>query len=871
MTVSTVVATRLRSRALPSGHVPRPHLYDRLGPGTGAKVTLVSAPPGSGKTTLVREWLAQRPPQSWVWLSLSPSENEPALFWRALIDSVRTIRPSLGEEDLQALLHAGTAPDEAMLTLLDGLAEPENAVPTAFIIVLEDVHRTGCVEVHRSLALFIEHLPENVHLVITSRVDPAIPIALLRARGELVEIRAKDLSFNDREAVELMRASGFDHIDDASARALNQRAEGWVVGLRLAGNALQHADDDNEFLRSFGGWENSIAEFLLDEVMRGLSPDVRQFLIDTSIVGAVTPSLAHAITSRTDSAELLRTMANGHIFVDRLEGGGQWYHYHQLFNDLLRLEARSQGIEAYRGLHRRAADWYEAAQRPAEALEHALQAVDEERTVELVLAHHFTLLRDGKVALVRAAVELISDSFVLANTERTMGYVEALAFAGLADSALDLLDRLERMVEHGERDARARVALMRCMVASIEGDLATARTYLDSVTDLIGRIPSNEIGLRARLNLARVLRLGECYDEARLVVETIVHTPRCPALVIAAANGVLAEVELETGDLLGGARRAREAVELWRNTGAPVQVAIIDGLRALAMAQFESGDVGGAMDLLNEALQQSAYFVPGTPRLSTLIQLGLLEAWTARTDTALARIREGQARWGALVPGSEMQARVLETEAAIYIRLGALPEAERCLAQGDALSASGGSRRPALGAELCLAAGRPQEALDVLATSLPTTNAPSLQAALLRAQAHSQLGDVAAARHQVELALSKGLPAGYRMTFALRIDLLPLYEAVQRNTPSPDLANVITLAKRGNAAAALRGTPELLSGRELQLLRLLPTHLSNPELAVELYVSLNTVKSHLRNIYRKLFVTSRSEAVARARELGLLA
>ena len=606
-------------------------------------------------------------------------------------------------------------------------------------------------------------------------------------------------------------------------------------------------------------------------MLRGLEPDVRQFLIDTSIVEAVTPSLAHAITGRTDSANLLRTMANGHLFVDRLEGDGQWYHYHQLFNDLLRLEARSRGIEAFRALHRRASDWFDAERRPANALEHALLAVDQQRTVELVLANHFTLLRDGKVALVRSAVAAISDSFVVADASRTMGYVEALAFAGLADPALELLGRLERMLEPGEREIRARALLLRCMLAAIQGDLATARAHAARVAKLIGRIPSSEIGLRARLNLARVLRLGECFDEARDAIDTIVQTPACPTLLIAAADGVLAEVQLEIGDIVGGAQRAADAVGLWRQIGAPVQVAIIDGLRALAMAHFEAGNVDAAVALLGEALRQSAYFVPGTPRLSTLLQLGLIEASMGRIDTPIVRLREGHAMWGALVPGPEMQVRSLEVEAAIHIQLADLAAADRCLTQLDTLAASGGSRRTELGAALALAAGKPHEALDLLAANTPTTVARTVRVALLQAQAHTQLGDLPAARRHTEFALTAGLAAGYRMTFALQRDLLPVYEAIHHTTPSADLAHVITLAQRGKTALALRGTPELLSEREMQLLQLLPTHLSNPELADQLYVSLNTVKSHLRNIYRKLFVTSRSDAVARARELGLLA
>ncbi len=359
----------------------------------------------------------------------------------------------------------------------------------------------------------------------------------------------------------------------------------------------------------------------------------------------------------------------------------------------------------------------------------------------MVLANHFTLFSNGQVALIRLAIATISDSFVLADTDRTMGYIEALAFAGLGESVLDLLDRLERMLEAHEIDTRARALLIRCMLAAIQGGLAGARAFAARVGELVGRIPSNEIGLRARLTLARVLRLGECFDEASHMIDSIVETPACPTLLMAAADGILAEVHIETGDVVDGARRAAHAVGLWRQNGAPLQVAIIDGL-------------------------------PRRP-----------------CDVGRARSRTRDT--GAVTAG-----------------------------RGD---------HPV------------------------------------------QLGDLAVARQHVERALSTGLAAGYRMTFALQRDLLPLYEAVQRSAPSAELAHVITLSQRGKTTPALRGTPEILSEREMQLLRLLPTRLSNPELADELYVSLNTVKSHLRNIYRKLFVTSRCEAVTRARELGLLA
>ncbi len=502
---TSIAATRLRPRALPNGHVARPRLYDRFGLGH-TKLTLVSAPAGAGKTTVVREWLARLPEGSWVWLSLDTGDNDAVSFWSGVIECVRQVHPSVGADARDRFLMPGSRHTDAIASLLDDLDDLEVAAP--FVIVLEDLHRARAKEINDTLSHFVEHLPEHIHLVITSRVDPGLPLARMRASGDLAEIRADDLAFVDSEAVELIAGDPANHIDTSDVLALNQKTEGWVVGLRLAAAALRTSTDPRAFVQSFGGWEFSIAEFLLDEVLQQLDPATRRFLVDCSVVDSICPSLAEALTGRTDSGELLRTVANAQVFVERLEGDGQWYRYHQLVSDLLTAEVRAAGHDRWCALHRKASHWYDLHDRAADCIEHAIESGDEALTVDVLARRHTHLFVTGEGALVRRAVASISDEFVVADIRRALTFAEVLAFVGLAGPTVDLQFRIERLLPADDVQNAARLLLLRGITKAFAGDLGAGLDAVRAATERFGQLPFDDLALRARAEPGAFLTPG---------------------------------------------------------------------------------------------------------------------------------------------------------------------------------------------------------------------------------------------------------------------------------------------------------------------------------------------------------------------------
>ncbi|HEY4377686.1 MAG TPA: AAA family ATPase, partial [Acidimicrobiales bacterium] len=580
-----IAAAKLRPRSLPEGHVVRPRLHALLGPATGAQVTLVSAPAGCGKTTLVRSWLEGLPDGSWAWLTVGPLEQDPLAFWSAVIDSVHQVAPGLCAEARNRLL-TGVDVDDALLSLLDALEVAPFDAP--LVLVVEDLHRATSPEVERSLAWFVENLPESVHLVLTTRVDPQLPIALLRLRGDLAEVRQSDLAVCDREADALMAGLGIE-LTPCHLHTLNERAEGWIAGLRLAGAAMRGTPDIAGYVDSFGGWERSIAELLLDEVLATLDEEHRSFLVRTSILDELSGPLCDAVTGRpADSGTILRDLAGSQTFVERLEGEGEWYRNHQLFGDLLRRELMATEPDLVPTLHQRAADWYASTDRPVEALEHALAAGDEVRVLDLVAAYSVHLNEQGHDALARSAIKSLSDEFVMADIDRAMGYGEALAWTGYAVQAMELIDRVSRMVGPDDAEVRARMHLTLGIARGFAGDLDGCLRDIAEMQAALGRVPDGEVGRWLPVNTARALRIADRPEQALAQLANATRAVDSSPMLLSQVEGTRAEVELERGDLTAAAARADQAVADWRAAGAAMNT---DALCAQARGRFEAGDV----------------------------------------------------------------------------------------------------------------------------------------------------------------------------------------------------------------------------------------------------------------------------------------
>ena len=352
------------------GLVPRPRLSERLDRGAASKLMLVSAPAGFGKTTLLAEWLVAGPPAptnegSAAWLSLDQGDNDPASFWTYVIAALRTVAPGVGASVLTLLQEPQPSPIQTVLaTLLNDLSAIANDV----VLVLDDYHVIDARDVHDGMAFLLEHLPPQIHLVIASRADPALPLARLRGRGELVEIRAADLRFTPDEAAAYLNEVMGLQLRAQDVTALEGRTEGWIAALQLAALSMQGRDDVAGFIAGFAGDDRYIVDYLVEEVLQRQPEHVRSFLLQTSILDRLSGSLCDAVTGQDGGKAKLAALERGNLFLVPLDDRRRWYRYHQLFADVLQAHLLDEQPDDVPDLHRRASAWYEQNGEPSEAI-----------------------------------------------------------------------------------------------------------------------------------------------------------------------------------------------------------------------------------------------------------------------------------------------------------------------------------------------------------------------------------------------------------------------------------------------------------------------------------------------------------------------
>ena len=365
------------------GLVARPRLSERLNRGAESKLTLVSAPAGFGKTTLLAEWLAAAPAdgRSAAWLSLDQRDNDPALFWTYLIAALQTAAPGVGAGALVAPAVAPAARSKRSSPRCSTTSAPS---PNDVVLVLDDYHVIDAREVQDGMAFLLEHLPPQLHLVIASRADPALPLARLRARGELVEIRAADLRFTPDEAAAYLNEVMGLALTAQDVAALEGRTEGWIAALQLAALSMQGRDDVAGFIAGFAGDDRYIVDYLVEEVLQRQPEQVRSFLLQTSILDRLSGPLCDAVTGQDGGKAMLEALDRGNLFLVPLDDRRQWYRYHHLFADVLRARLLDEQPDRVPELHRRASDWYEQNGERSEAIRHALAGEDFERAADLV-------------------------------------------------------------------------------------------------------------------------------------------------------------------------------------------------------------------------------------------------------------------------------------------------------------------------------------------------------------------------------------------------------------------------------------------------------------------------------------------------------
>ena len=377
-----LIATKLYVPKLRRGLLARPRLSAHLRRGAESRLTLVSAPAGFGKTTLLAEWMGETPGEDRcvAWLSLDPSDNEPESFWTYVVTALQTAVPGVGSGVLELIASSPLPTDLVLTTLLNELA----AAPGEVWLVLDDYHLVDSHDVRDGMTFLLEHLPPHVHVVLSTRADPDLPLARWRVRGELVEIRAADLRFTSDEAATYLNEATGLHLAAGDVEVLEERTEGWIAALQLAALSIQGREDVSSFIARFAGNDRYIVDYLVEEVLAHQSEPVREFLLHTAVLDRLTGPLCDALTGRDDGSHMLTTLQRANLFLVALDDQREWYRYHHLFADVLRARLLAQQPDLVPLLHQRASRWFEAHAASDEAIRHALAARDFDRAAQLI-------------------------------------------------------------------------------------------------------------------------------------------------------------------------------------------------------------------------------------------------------------------------------------------------------------------------------------------------------------------------------------------------------------------------------------------------------------------------------------------------------
>lgn len=857
--------------------VSRPRLIERLSAGLYRKLTLISAPAGFGKTTLLSEWVGgcERPV---AWLSLDESDSDPARFFTYLIAALQRVDPGIGQGAQAMMQSPQPPPPEALLTaLINEIA----AASQPFLLVLDDYHLINALPIHQQLAFLLEHQPPQMHLVIATREDPPLPLSRLRARGQTVEIRQADLRFTPEETADFLRRVTQADLSSADVAALQQRTEGWIAGLQLAALSIRGHDDVSRLVQSFTGSHRYILDYLIDEVFQRQSADVQDFLLKTSILDRFTAALCDAVAERDDSRQVLLTLEQANLFIVPLDESRQWYRYHRLFADLLRHRSQTAELQGLvPNLHRRASQWYEANGFPAEAVHHALAGSDWERAATLILDISETMLKRGEVMTLLGWYQALPDEVVFANPQYCLEYSWPLILTDQIDAAEPYLARAEQVaLENGIAPLLGGIAIAKTHIARARGDNTRVIELSEQALSLLpqdelsgrsivainlgiaqwhrGRLAEAEQALleaqqagrgsgneyvrwTAVLFLSRIqIARGKSRQAAESYRQMIEQGGQLP--IVAVAHYDLARLSYEWNDLETAVEHLQQGIELSQR-GSAAEF-LVSGYGTLALVKQAQGDAAAAQ----EALQQTEPLleqldIPPTTRLATLV---------ARILVAL-----GQGDLDAAALASE-EAPTLEESDSFpgYLSL-MLTQARLLLAQGqqaaaaEHLAALQGMASHADWQSVVIQA----RALQALAAPTPDEALTLLTEALTRAEPEGYVRTFVDAGEPMAALLREAATQGITPDFVEK--LLAAFGTPETPAPTPAVAQPLI---------------EPLSDRELDVLHLLADGQTNQEIAQALCVSVNTVKTHLKNIYGKLGVSSRREAVAQAKDLGLIA
>ncbi len=893
--------------------VTRSRLNERLDRGAEAKLTVVSAPAGFGKTTAVVAWLDHAPEnRSVAWLSLEDADKEPVSFWTYVVTALHATAPSVGASVLP-LLASTQPPLEALLaTVLNELGALQNDL----YLVLDDYHLVDGPGVAAGMAYLLEHLPPQVHVLLSTRADPDLPLARLRARGELVEVRAVDLRFTPAEVSAYFTAATDLGLSERDIATLESRTEGWVAALQLAALSMQGRVDVAGFIAGFAGDDRYIVDYLVEEVLARQSEHVRSFLLQTSVLDRLTGDLCDTVTGQRGGNSMLEALDRANLFVVPLDDNRRWYRYHHLFADVLQTHLRDERPDHVAALHDRASHWYDHAGEPAAAVRHAIAAGDTARVADLVELAIPALQRARQEAIIRGWIDAIPDAVVRARPVLGIGFVGALMSGGEFDDVPRRLRDIERWLPTSTPDAAGGGAHSAVMVVVDEAQLellpGMVELYWTGLALVTGDVPGIQLHAQQTLAAAtpddHVTRAGAYalsglaswsagdLDAAHRDYSRSVEGLRRGGNFsdVLGCSVTLADIRITQGRLTEALTTYETALQLAsRQPGTTRGTA--DMYIGIAALRLERGDVDAAAEYLRRGQDLGEDF--GLPQYPyrRLMTTALVREVQGDSDGALEMLEQAERVYIAdflpnVRPVPALRARLLASHGKVGDALAWA--SEHGLSADDDLSYIHEYEHIAL-AEVMLAryttqpTGSTLQATHGLLERLlveaqrgaRTGNVIEILA--LQALAHDASGSTGQALPPLQRALTLAEPQGYVRVFTRHG--APMASMLNRLVPGmPDraylrrliAATAEHLASLNVAESARSSTTQRLvdplSPRELEVLRLLSTELDGPELARHLVVSLNTLRTHTKNIYAKLDVTNRRAAVRRAAELDLL-
>jgi LuxR family transcriptional regulator, maltose regulon positive regulatory protein len=886
-----LVTTKLRPSQSRPRLVARPRLTEKLDPEAGRRLTLVSAPAGFGKTTLVGEWAEERVAGGHpvAWLSLDGGDNDPVRFLSYLVASLRTLEEGCGEVVLASL----RTPEPPRIEALTGILLNEiSAPPGELDLVLDDYHLINSDDVHRAVSFLLEHLPEGVHLVVSSRVDPPLPLARLRARSQMAELGAAELAFTREEAAAFLKGvMGLDpSMEDVSK--LEGRTEGWIAGLQLAALSMRDREDVSGFVEAFSGSHRDVLDFLAGEVLERQPELVGDFLLKTSFLESLTGPLCDVLTGRSNGQAMLERLERENLFVVALDDERRWYRYHHLFADFLRgrLERENPGLAGE--LHLRASAWYEENGLISEAIGHAFSASDHERAARLIEQGIPAALRRGEFPSVLRWLEALPTRAKRRRPRLLPRHAVALTLTGRPDDVEPLLEEAEQLAETTAKQDRSFLlgyaAAVRSWHARLRGDAPRAVEHARHALSLLPdedldqrSFAASGLGFALRITgdlaaadeaLAEALELARAADHSYGTLSTMVWRAR---------------VQMELGHL-------REAQDSFGRALRFVAERDVGLLPAAGIAHIGMGALLYERDELDEAereLEEGVRLAEQAREVGNLVwgYVMLSRTRLAQGDEEGALEMAREAERVAHGSNADLQIAIAMTwMTRLRLARGNFAQAAS-LEQGRAAGADGAARSAHLltSVRLLRAQGRCSEAFGLLEESREEAEASGRTGDLIEVITLQALALwEGRERERAVGALAKAMvlaePEGYVRTIVdegppMAEILSGMLQATNRGSLDPPvparyLRKLLVVLERDSAhtASPVGGLPERLSGREHEILQLVAAGKSNRRIAAELFVSVGTVKTHLNNLYRKLGVRSRTQAVAKARDLDLI-